>query len=700
MNAYVFRRAITLALLSSAVICGAQTNSAETTGPSQPLDMGAMTVTARGRETLVSQTPGGIGIVDAERAFLDQPLSISDLTRRIPGVSKSGDAHWGAEINIRGMARNRIVFLIDGQRVNTATDVGIQFGLMLPDDIERVEVLKGPVSELYGSGSLGGVVNVITRKGQFSDQPEIHGGLSLSASSNPDGFSSYTRLAYSDKSFWLHVAGGYRDYNSYDDGAHDEVPHSYAEDEQGSLKAGLKWDSANVTEISLSRYYADCIGVPGSEGLPGNATRVVLPRTVMENISLKHSFTPQSDIWEESSLLVYYQKIERDVSIDRFTYAPTAAWPRPYQLWPGAEHTTYGLHWNNLLTIADHSIATGIDAWRWEYNGYRRRQLELPNGSFRFVDDTPMADSSQLVIGLFAEDDWRLNDQFSINVGARVDRVMADSDKLYGPAPANALLRDSSDMDDWSWSAHLGLTWRLNPAWSMTLLGSRAYRVPDIMDRFKYIALSGTSALYGNPNLDPEDSLFLEYGVHYHGDAVSASFSAWVNRVDNLVVAAPHPNNTSDQLMANVDEALLKGLELNAQWRFAPGWTTYGCMAWMEGDNQSTDTYLRDNPPLNGLAGLRYEHNRGWWAECEVEGAAKQDHNAPGYDECDAWLTLNARVGYRFMLGNTSHALLLAATNLANAEYVNYLSSVRGNNSALAYNEPGRNLTLAWKMDF
>ena len=87
--------------------------------------MGAMTVTARGRETLVSQTPGGIGIVDAERAFLDQPLSISDLTRRIPGVSKSGDAHWGAEINIRGMARNRIVFLIDGQRVNTATDGSI-----------------------------------------------------------------------------------------------------------------------------------------------------------------------------------------------------------------------------------------------------------------------------------------------------------------------------------------------------------------------------------------------------------------------------------------------------------------------------------------------------------------------------------------------------------------------------------------------
>jgi hemoglobin/transferrin/lactoferrin receptor protein len=145
--------------------------------------------------------------------------------------------------------------------------------------------------------------------------------------------------------------------------------------------------------------------------------------------------------------------------------------------------------------------------------------------------------------------------------------------------------------------------------------------------------------------------------------------------VDNLVVATPIVN-TSNQLMANVDEALLKGLELDAQWRFAPGWTTYGCMAWMEGDNQSTDTYLRDNPPLNGLAGLRYEHNRGWWAECEVEGAPNKTtmppattSATPGSPSMPRRLPLHA--------GKYVHALLLAATNLANAEYVNYLSSVR-----------------------
>nr|NJM04941.1 Plug domain-containing protein [Desulfobacula sp.] len=71
-------------------------------------------------------------------------------------MKKTSDSPWGSDINIRGLGRNNVLFLIDGCRVNTATDINARFGLVNPQDIERVEVIKGPVSALYGWGRHGG----------------------------------------------------------------------------------------------------------------------------------------------------------------------------------------------------------------------------------------------------------------------------------------------------------------------------------------------------------------------------------------------------------------------------------------------------------------------------------------------------------------------------------------------------------------
>ncbi|MBT3288387.1 MAG: TonB-dependent receptor plug domain-containing protein, partial [Victivallales bacterium] len=87
-----------------------------------------MVVSARGHESAISQTPGGIGLVNDLDLLITQPLSLSNTTRRIPGVEKSSDSGWGSEINIRGLGRSRIVFLVDGVRINTATDLSAQFG--------------------------------------------------------------------------------------------------------------------------------------------------------------------------------------------------------------------------------------------------------------------------------------------------------------------------------------------------------------------------------------------------------------------------------------------------------------------------------------------------------------------------------------------------------------------------------------------
>ncbi|MGD8563132.1 MAG: TonB-dependent receptor plug domain-containing protein, partial [Desulfarculaceae bacterium] len=144
-------------------------------------------ITARGVESTVSQTPGGVGVLHAEEIAIDQPISISDEMARIPGVNITSDSAWGSEVNIRGLGRGSLVFNVDGARVNTATQVGAQFGTINPNEVERVEVLKGPISALYGSGSIGGVVNVITRGGEFTSEPMRRSYVTGSYTSNPDG---------------------------------------------------------------------------------------------------------------------------------------------------------------------------------------------------------------------------------------------------------------------------------------------------------------------------------------------------------------------------------------------------------------------------------------------------------------------------------------------------------------------------------
>ena len=106
-----------------------------------------------------------------------QAVAIPDLMNEVPGAARNADGPWASDVIIRGLGRESVVFLIDGARVNTATDLGGRFGLIDPMEVERIEILKGPVSSLYGSGSIGGVVSVVTRGGRFTPSPATSGGV-------------------------------------------------------------------------------------------------------------------------------------------------------------------------------------------------------------------------------------------------------------------------------------------------------------------------------------------------------------------------------------------------------------------------------------------------------------------------------------------------------------------------------------------
>ncbi len=201
----------TVACLVLSAICG--TADAQS-GPQQLPDL---VVTANRTPEPLSSTGSSISVISGEVLATNSPSSLADALRTVPGLmlTQSGGPAGATGVMLRGANTGQTLVLIDGIRVNDPSGVAgdFNFGLIAPGAVDHIEVLRGPQSALYGSDAMGGVINIITKKGsgpaQFNLRTEagsygtISTTASMAGSSGPwsytvtgvaahsDGFSSY-----------------------------------------------------------------------------------------------------------------------------------------------------------------------------------------------------------------------------------------------------------------------------------------------------------------------------------------------------------------------------------------------------------------------------------------------------------------------------------------------------------------------------
>lgn len=134
--------------------------------PPQPVEM---VVTADREPEPISRTGSSISVVKGETLATSNPGSLVDALRTVPGldISEAGGPGSTSQIRLRGANTGQTLVMIDGIRINdpSAASGDFDFAMFAPSSIERIEVLKGPQSALYGSDAMGGVVNIITKKG-------------------------------------------------------------------------------------------------------------------------------------------------------------------------------------------------------------------------------------------------------------------------------------------------------------------------------------------------------------------------------------------------------------------------------------------------------------------------------------------------------------------------------------------------------
>ncbi len=666
------KRRIALLLVTGLLMCDVQW-----AGGTGPYELPTVVVTARTWAEPADQLPASVTIWHPATDTWGVTGGLGDLAASSPNVARTADGPWAGDLSIRGMSGDRIVVTLDGARLATATDLAARLALIDWTAVERVEVLKGPVSALYGSGSLGGMVNIVMAPPVFTPEPTLRQQVRFGGLHNPDGWAVHYRARHHTARHFTEAAVSARDADAYRDGAGEQVRNSQYRDQAGSLRLGYRWAPAADSEFRVQYHRGEEIGIPGTgrAPLPAQAD-VTYAEAHRWLVALHNRVAVDVGAWATSRLDLYYQQIERQVRIDGFPGGPVR------ELAPVGQHDTLGARWLNTFAWGDHQVGAGFETWRRELTSTRTRTL----ADNTRLTDRPLPPANEWSYGAFVEDHWQWAPDWQLTAGLRVDGLRV--------ANSATTQWDTATNYDWNGNAHIGLRWHLTDQLALRGVTAAGYRAPSIEERYQFLALGDGQIKLGNPELDAEQSRFAEMGMDWQNAHWSFEVAGFINALRNRVGEERVDEATLRN--ASIDRARLWGLEAEARYQWSTAWAAYANLGWLRGDDRSRSEPLPDIAPLGGGAGLRYQPDPAWRVRLRYRFALRQDRVPEGVEETPGWGVVDLSLAYLAERGPVAHEIRLDVLNATDATWRDHLTTWRGS----PHNEPGRSLQVAWEARF
>jgi len=656
---------------------------------------------ARGRQTSVDDIPGSVSVVSADDILKSNPTGISDVLAKEPGVASASDMPWGARTVIRGMSRDQVVLLVDGARVVTATALPAQFGTIAQNDVERIEVLKGPLSVLYGSGSTGGVVNVITKTGHFTPGLSVDFALNTSYESAAGGVSAYERATVSNDNFYVNISQANRKYSDYRSADGERIRNSQFQDRQTQFNAGARF-GAHTFEARYQHFSVIDVGIPGGSTFPPNAL-ATYPTSSRQLADLKWTWRPQASWIDETSLQTYYQPVVRNAKLIPNAPASVMAHPqdstkeihiRPESIYPDATHNVYGFRWQNVLRFQGHDVVAGLEGWQKDMVSDRTKNisstifdknsgLALGAPTMMTIVDTPVPDSSQRPIGVFAEDSFKLGENLKLSLGGRIDQIHTENEQAFlTETPKSAVVMwEAFDDDDLSWSLVAGGVYTLTESVDLNLTMARSFRSPTIEERYFYGDLGGVLTV-GDPELDSEKGSFIEAGVDFTLGSLRTNGQVFLNQIEDMVIKQPGGDlkgRPVDFKYVNAGKARLAGFELSADWIAHESLLLSSDISYVRGTDEEADIDLPAMPPVRAHLSARWNIGSSYWIEPVATFIGKQDKTAPGEAATAGYGLVDISAGKTLLkTGTVSHGIVIGVKNVGDKLYQDHLTVSRG----------------------
>ncbi len=489
-------------------------------------------VTATRSEQALTQTLSHTTVITQKEIQASQAADVPALLKGLAGVeiSQKGGIGKQSSLFLRGTNFNQTLVLLDGVRINSATTGATAIDQLMLDQIDRIEVVRGNVSSLYGSEAIGGVIQIFTKRGKGT--PSFNANIGA-GSHNTQRASAGFGGEVASTTFNVQVSKYKTDGVSAINPA---LATNVNSDKDGydntgaSVNVGYNFNADHHASVSLFETNGDVQA--DNSGFSANAADVHTSRTKLSKQSLE--------------------------SANRFTD-----------------------FWESRLTFAQ-----GVDDLKSYTNGVSSSSFKTRSDQLAWQNKLKMGESNVLLIGL-ERLDQRVSGSTAFSRTERTsDSVFAGYTGNYGVQQVQLNLRSDKYSDFGTantWLLGYGID--LTEALRMTASLATAYKAPTFNDMYYPLDAYGYQ---GNPNLQPERSHNSELGVHYAVQSQRVDLVYFDNRIRDLIVI----NNTYTT-MINLNEARSNGVELAYNGQFGDTGVRLAATRQNPRDVQTGQTLLR-----------------------------------------------------------------------------------------------------------
>ena len=584
-----FKRAL-LAVTMASLACSAVAEEA--------LDLGQVVVTASGFEQNLRDAPASISVISAEELKKKSYTDITDALKNVAGVQIAGG---GVEqsIMMRGMTSAYTLFLIDGRPAQgndafaqRGSQAGTPINFLPPiEAIERIEVIRGPASALYGSDAMGGVINIITKKVGNKFSGSITSEYITPHSSNKlneDTFqtSAYLNMPLIEDVLGLQLTGAFHNQEESNFVGGSDSAASDPEYDKRNLGGKLSWNLNEANALTFGHTYTkqERWHNPGkSLAADGEAQ---YSESIKKNYFLQHE-GKYGNVFSNS--YINYDHSENPTTVNETTGN-------------GVEFEVVTANTQASWFLGAHTLTGGLT--------HKYEKLEDGSNGLRepvVPDANALVEMDRYQNSIFLEDNWNLTDNLILTLSGRYD-----DNQVFGG----------------EFSPKVYAVYHLNDNFTLKGGVTSGYKAPDLRSAATdYGSTSRGGVIIGNPELVPETSLNREIGINYENFelGLSSSLTAYVidyedkiNRTGRVCEQnAPcfykgkeypaHPFGYTSY--ENVDKAELRGIEFTLDYDVLDNLTYRHSYTWTDTEQKSGEY---KGEPLNDVAKHMFNASLDW----------------------------------------------------------------------------------------
>lgn len=642
-----YRKYAVVAALAAADCCAVSAQVTATEG-TQKRSLGEVVVTATGTEHVLKNSPVQTEVISSRQLKNFGGKSFEEILGSLTSSFAFNESDMGSGMQLGGLGNGYILVLVDGKRLQGDNGGENDLSIIDPQNIERIEIVKGASSALYGSDAIAGVVNVITKK--------FTGGVNLENTTRVGSYGdirqhnsvglTFGKLT-SVTNFQLQHSDGWRNTTTEDP---DQTEFLITDSRNKTVNRHTNWQlSERLTYQPTKDIELYASGSIYWKRIYRSSGKYASTDVKTYDMQYDNAAAAAGGLWKLNKT----DRLTLDVNWDRhaYYYAFTDTtltdghingqlthyfpyFPGQRQLQSDQQRTM--AHLKGVFALPhDNTLSAGME-WRYDW-------LKAPNR----VADGKATDNTE---ALYAQDEWNATPWLNLTAGLRLNRNEQFGWRL---TPKLTAMVKAGDV-------------RLRAQWG------QGFKTPTPKElHYRYVReMSGTYLYLGNTDLKPQTSNYLSLGAEYSRSGFSATVTGHYNSLDDMITLVTIPNYDAPtdlyvqyqpvktRMYMNLDEAKTYGVDVSLRYRLAGGWAFGVNYSYLDTDANlydSTHEKMR-NVTIDGMA----HHKANWYATWNRQLTDDYSLGAGLYGRMSSkryYQTNGDGKGYQIWRATTSHEL-------------------------------------------